>query len=72
MASLAGVEYEGLGVVTQTATLHVSADFSPPLSSPGCRAVASAARTLYGADTPSGSGSRHDDHRATGNINSII
>jgi 2,4-dichlorophenol 6-monooxygenase len=29
VASLAGVEYEGLGVVTQTATLHVSADFSP-------------------------------------------
>ena len=29
MASLAGVGYEGLGVVTQTATLHVSADFSP-------------------------------------------
>jgi 2,4-dichlorophenol 6-monooxygenase len=29
VAGLAGVEYEGLGVVTQTATLHVSADFSP-------------------------------------------
>ena len=29
VASLIGVEYEGLGVVTQTATLHVSADFSP-------------------------------------------
>ena len=29
MAGLAGVGYEGLGVVTQTATLHVSADFSP-------------------------------------------
>jgi 2,4-dichlorophenol 6-monooxygenase len=28
VASLIGVEYEGLGVVTQTATLHVSADFS--------------------------------------------
>ena len=28
MAGLIGVEYEGLGVVTQTATLHVSADFS--------------------------------------------
>src|SRR5271157_6546788 len=26
---LTGVGYEGLGVVTQTATLHVSADFSP-------------------------------------------
>ena len=26
---LAGIGYEGLGVVTQTATLHVSADFSP-------------------------------------------
>ena len=26
---LAGISYEGLGVVTQTATLHVSADFSP-------------------------------------------
>jgi 2,4-dichlorophenol 6-monooxygenase len=26
--SLAGIGYEGLGVVTQTATLHVSADFS--------------------------------------------
>ena len=25
---LIGVEYEGLGVITQTATLHVSADFS--------------------------------------------
>jgi 2,4-dichlorophenol 6-monooxygenase len=29
VASLIGVGYEGLGVVTQTATLHVSADFSP-------------------------------------------
>ena len=29
IAGLIGVEYEGLGVVTQTATLHVSADFSP-------------------------------------------
>ena len=29
VASLAGVGYEGLGVITQTATLHVSADFSP-------------------------------------------
>ena len=29
MASLVGVGYEGLGVITQTATLHVSADFSP-------------------------------------------
>jgi hypothetical protein len=29
VASLTGVEYEGLEVVTQTATLHVSADFSP-------------------------------------------
>ncbi len=29
VAGLAGVRYEGLGVVTQTATLHVSADFSP-------------------------------------------
>ncbi len=29
VASLVGVGYEGLGVVTQTATLHVSADFSP-------------------------------------------
>ena len=29
VASLIGVEYEGLGVITQTATLHVSADFSP-------------------------------------------
>ena len=28
VASLIGVEYEGLGVITQTATLHVSADFS--------------------------------------------
>jgi 2,4-dichlorophenol 6-monooxygenase len=28
VASQIGVEYEGLGVVTQTATLHVSADFS--------------------------------------------
>ncbi len=28
VASLIGVEYEGLGVVTQTATLHVAADFS--------------------------------------------
>ena len=28
IARLIGVEYEGLGVVTQTATLHVSADFS--------------------------------------------
>ncbi len=29
VAGLAGVGYEGLGVITQTATLHVSADFSP-------------------------------------------
>ena len=29
VASLIGAGYEGLGVVTQTATLHVSADFSP-------------------------------------------
>ena len=29
VASLIGAEYEGLGVITQTATLHVSADFSP-------------------------------------------
>jgi len=29
VAGLTGVGYEGLGVVTQTATLHVSADFSP-------------------------------------------
>ena len=29
MASLTGAGYEGLGVMTQTATLHVSADFSP-------------------------------------------
>jgi 2-polyprenyl-6-methoxyphenol hydroxylase-like FAD-dependent oxidoreductase len=29
VAGQVGVEYEGLGVVTQTATLHVSADFSP-------------------------------------------
>jgi len=28
VAGLIGVEYEGLGVVTQTASLHVSADFS--------------------------------------------
>ena len=28
VAGLIGVEYEGLGVITQTATLHVSADFS--------------------------------------------
>jgi 2,4-dichlorophenol 6-monooxygenase len=28
IASLVGVTYEGLGVITQTATLHVSADFS--------------------------------------------
>jgi len=28
VAGLIGAEYEGLGVVTQTATLHVSADFS--------------------------------------------
>ncbi len=28
VAGLVGVEYEGLGVVTQTATLHVSADFT--------------------------------------------
>jgi 2,4-dichlorophenol 6-monooxygenase len=29
VADLIGVGYEGLGVITQTATLHVSADFSP-------------------------------------------
>ncbi len=29
VASQIGVEYEGLGVLTETATLHVSADFSP-------------------------------------------
>ena len=28
IAGLIGVEYDGLGVITQTATLHVSADFS--------------------------------------------
>ncbi len=28
VAGLIGVEYEGLGVITQTATLHVTADFS--------------------------------------------
>jgi 2,4-dichlorophenol 6-monooxygenase len=28
VADLVGVKYEGLGVITQTATLHVSADFS--------------------------------------------
>jgi 2,4-dichlorophenol 6-monooxygenase len=28
VAGLIGVDYEGLGVITQTATLHVSADFS--------------------------------------------
>lgn len=28
IASLIGVQYEGLGVITQTATIHVSADFS--------------------------------------------
>ena len=31
---LVGVDYEGLGVVTQTATLHVSADFSELASDP--------------------------------------
>jgi 2,4-dichlorophenol 6-monooxygenase len=34
VAGLTGVEYEGLGVVTQTATLHVSADFSPWATDP--------------------------------------
>ena len=34
VASLAGAGYEGLGVVTQTATLHVSADFSPWATDP--------------------------------------
>jgi 2,4-dichlorophenol 6-monooxygenase len=34
VAGLVGVEYEGLGVVTQTATLHVSADFSRWASDP--------------------------------------
>ena len=34
VAGLVGLEYEGLGVVTQTATLHVSADFSPWASDP--------------------------------------
>jgi 2,4-dichlorophenol 6-monooxygenase len=29
VAGLVGVQYEGLGVITQTATLHVSANFSP-------------------------------------------
>ena len=29
VTSLIGADYEGLGVITQTATLHVSADFSP-------------------------------------------
>ena len=36
VAGLIGVEYEGLGVVTQTATLHVSADFSPGRRIPTC------------------------------------
>jgi 2,4-dichlorophenol 6-monooxygenase len=35
IAGLIGVEYEGLGVVTQTATLHVSADFSRWARDPG-------------------------------------
>ena len=34
VAGLIGVDYEGLGVVTQTATLHVSADFSRWASDP--------------------------------------
>ena len=34
VSQLIGVEYQGLGVVTQTATLHVSADFSPWASDP--------------------------------------
>jgi 2,4-dichlorophenol 6-monooxygenase len=34
VAGLVGVEYGGLGVVTQTATLHVSADFSRWASDP--------------------------------------
>ena len=34
VAGLIGVEYEGLGVVTETATLHVSADFSRWASDP--------------------------------------
>ena len=34
VAGLAGVGYEGLGVVTQTATLHVSADFSTWVKAP--------------------------------------
>jgi 2,4-dichlorophenol 6-monooxygenase len=33
-ASKIGVQYEGLGVVTETATLHVTADFSPPAGDP--------------------------------------
>ena len=36
VAGLIGVEYEGLGVVTETATLHVSADFSRWASDPTC------------------------------------
>jgi 2,4-dichlorophenol 6-monooxygenase len=31
---LVGITYEGLGVITQTATLHVSADFSPWAADP--------------------------------------
>jgi 2,4-dichlorophenol 6-monooxygenase len=34
VAGLIGVEYEGLGVITQTATLHVSADFARWASDP--------------------------------------
>ena len=34
VASLIGVRFQGLGVVTQTATLHVSAGFSPRAKDP--------------------------------------
>jgi 2,4-dichlorophenol 6-monooxygenase len=44
VADLAGVGYEGLGVVTQTATLHASADFSPGRGTPTSSSAGSTCR----------------------------
>ena len=54
---LIGVEYEGLGVVTQTATLHVSADFSPWAKDPDVliRWIYSPQSRRPGGDGPDGS-----------------
>ena len=58
VAGLAGVAYEGLGVLTQTATLHVSADFSPWAEDPDVliRWIYSPAGRRPGGAGPDGAG----------------